>query len=253
MSSRVAEVIGGRGRPSSGSLSGNLPLARIGTTSKTRALVVASALVLFLVSLYPRAVNLTGYLTTDEGNWMGRTALFTRALQTGDPAGTYQSGHPGVMTMWASLLGMGPDRALALVEYVRPDGLEKAPGYLETLHLARRTFAVVTSLGVAAIALLSWRLFGAGVGLIAGVLLALEPFFLAHSVVAHVDSNITTWMTVCILSAMIYFWADGAIGFLVISGLAAGLAFLSKAPSAFLPLFVPLVALGSLVARRQLG
>ena len=147
-------------------------------------------------------INLSGYLTTDEGNWMGRTALFTKGLLTGDPASTYQSGHPGVMTMWESLLGMGPDRALALVEYVRPDGLEKAPNYLETLHLARRTFAIVTSLGVAAIALLSWRLFGAGVGLIAGVLLALEPFFLAHSVVAHVDSNVTTWMTVCILSAL---------------------------------------------------
>src|SRR4051812_28247550 len=223
MSSRVAEVIGGRGRPSSGSLSGNLPLARIGTTSKTRALVVASALVLFLVSLYPRAVNLTGYLTTDEGNWMGRTALFTRALVTGDPAGTYQSGHPGVMTMWESLIGMGPERALGLVEYVRPDGLEKAPNYLETLHLARRTFAVCTALGVVGITLLSWRLFGAGVGLLTGVLLGLEPFFLAHSVVAHVDSNVTVWMTVCILSGLIYFWAGGSLGFLALSGLAAGL------------------------------
>ena len=220
---------------------------------RTRWLVAASALLLFVVSLYPRTINLTGYLTTDEGNWMGRTALFTRALVTGDPAGTYQSGHPGVMTMWESLIGMGPDRALGLVEYVRPDGLEKAPAYLETLHLARRPFAVMTSLGVVAIALLAWRLFGAGVGLLTGVLLGLEPFFLAHSVVAHVDSNITVWMTVCILSALIYFWDGGAIGFLIISGLAAGLAFLSKAPSAFLPLFIPIVALGALVARRQLA
>jgi hypothetical protein len=156
------------------------------------------------------------------------------------------------MTMWGSLLGMGPDRALALVEYVRPDGLEKAPNYLETLHLARRSFAVLTALAVAAVALLSWRLFGAGVGLIAGTLLAVEPFFLAHSVVAHVDTNVTTWMTVCILSALIYFWAGGSKGYLVVSGLAAGLAFLSKAPSAFLPLFVPLIALSSLERNRQL-
>jgi len=214
--------------------------------------MLVSAVVLFLIALYPRMINLSGYLTTDEGNWMGRTALFARALQTGDPAGTYQSGHPGVMTMWESLLGMGPDRALGLVEYVRPDGLEKAPDYLETLHLARRSFAVLTSLAVAGIALLSWRLFGAGVGLIAGVLLALEPFFLAHSVVAHVDSNVTVWMTIGLLSALIYFWAGGAFGFLVLSGLTAGLAFLSKAPSAFLPLFIPLVALSALAARREL-
>jgi hypothetical protein len=221
------------------------------SAARVRTLMFASALVLFLVALYPRAINLSGYLTTDEGNWMGRTALFTRALLSGDPAGTYQSGHPGVMTMWSSLLGMGPDRALALVEHVRPDGLERAPNYLETLHLARRAFAVLTSLAVAGIALLTWRLFGAGVGLLAGVLLAIQPFFLAHSVVAHVDSNVTTWMTVCILAALIYFWAGGATGFLILSGVAAGLAFLSKAPSAFLPLFVPIIALSALLVRRQ--
>lgn len=226
---------------------------RVTQTGRTRALVIASALVLFLLSLYPRAVNLTGYLTTDEGNWMGRTALFTRALLNGDPAGTYQSGHPGVMTMWDSLIGMGPSRALGLVEHVRPDGLEKAPNYLETLHQARRTFAVFTALGVVGIALLAWRLFGAGVGLLTGVLLGLEPFFLAHSVVAHVDSNITVWMTTCILAALIYFWAGGSPGFLVLSGVAAGLAFLSKAPSAFLPIFLPVIALGALVIRGQLA
>ena len=66
------------------------------STARLRTLMLVSALVLFLVALYPRAINLTGYLTTDEGNWMGRTALFTRGLVTGDAASTYQSGHPGV-------------------------------------------------------------------------------------------------------------------------------------------------------------
>src|SRR5215212_6567995 len=251
MSLDTAERIGALARPAR-SDEGEAASTEVRAAAHTRTLMLVSAAVLFLIALYPRMINLTGYLTTDEGNWMGRTALFTRALQTGDPAGTYQSGHPGVMTMWESLLGMGPDRALGLVEYVRPDGLEKAPDYLETLHLARRSFAVLTSLAVAGIALLSWRLFGAGVGLIAGVLLALEPFFLAHSVVAHVDSNVTVWMTIGLLSALIYFWAGGALGFLVLSGLTAGLAFLSKAPSAFLPLFIPLVALSALAARREL-
>ena len=201
------------------------------------------------MSLYPRLVGLGGYLTTDEGNWMGRTALFTRALLDGDPAGTYQSGHPGVMTMWASLIGMGPERALGLVDYVRPDGLEKAPDYLETLRQARRSFAVLTSLAVVAVAMLTWRLFGAGPGLLAGVLLGLEPFFLAHSVVAHVDSNVTAWMTISLLAALVYFWAGGSRAYLALAGATAGLAFLSKAPSAFLPLFVPVVAVSAMVVR----
>ena len=208
---------------------------------------------LFLLSLYPRAINVGGYLTTDEGNWMGRTALFTRALVQGDPAGTYQSGHPGVMTMWLSLIGMGSERALGLVDYVRPDGLEKAPGYLETLRLARWPFVVTSSLAVVIIALLAWRLFGLGPGLLTGVLLGLDPFFLAHSVVIHVDGNVTTWMSVCLLAALIYYRAAGGRRYLALSGVAAGLAFLSKAPSAFLPMFIPLVALGSFVYREREG
>jgi hypothetical protein len=244
-----AAAIGTAARPAAASS------ARVAAQSKarTRVLMGVCLLAIFLMSLYPRMINLTGYLTTDEGNWMGRTALFTRGLLNNDPAATYQSGHPGVMTMWTSLIGMGPARALALVEHVRPDGLEKAPNYLDTVYQARRAFAVLTALAVAGIALLSWRLFGPGVALLVGVLLGLEPFFLAHSLVTHVDSNITIWMTVCILSAIIYFWAGGSFGFLILSGVAAGLSFLSKAPSAFLPLFIPVIALSAVAARRQLA
>ena len=229
---------------------------RSSVVTRARALAAAGAAVLFLLTLYPRLINLDGYLTTDEGNWMGRTALFTRALRDGDPRGTYQSGHPGVMTMWTALVGMGPERALGLVPYaVVPDALEKAPDYLNSLHRARWPFAVLTSAAVVAVALLTWRLFGAGPGLLAGVLLGLDPFFLAHSVVAHVDSNVTTWMSVCLLAALVYFWGGGAPGrgYLALSGVAAGLAFLSKAPSAFLPLFVPIVALAALARSRRLA
>jgi hypothetical protein len=235
-------VAAARPRPAEG--------VRMAGAARARVLVIAGAVAIFLLSLYPRAINLGGYLTTDEANWMGRTALFAQALAEGDPAGTYQSGHPGVMTMWASLVGMGPERALGLAPHVRPDGVEKAPGYLETLRLARRSFAVLTALTVVAVALLTWRLFGAGPGLLAGVLLGLEPFFLAHSVVAHVDSNLASWMTISLLSGLVYFRAGGGRGYLALSGVAAGLAFLSKAPSAFLPLFIPIVALTAVVRRR---
>jgi hypothetical protein len=51
----------------------------------------------------PRTMILASYLTTDEGNWMGRSALFAQALLKGDPYGTYQSGHPGVTTLVGSV------------------------------------------------------------------------------------------------------------------------------------------------------
>src|SRR5204863_170502 len=87
----------------------------------------------FFVAWLPRIAVNNSYLTTDEGNWMGRTGLFAKGMQTNDPLLTRQSGHPGVTTMWTALVGLGLDKALYLADYVRPDGLEKAPGYLSVL------------------------------------------------------------------------------------------------------------------------
>jgi 4-amino-4-deoxy-L-arabinose transferase-like glycosyltransferase len=209
--------------------------------------VLALAVVLFTLAYIPRTMILGSYLTTDEGNWMGRTALFTQGILRGDPYATYQSGHPGVTTMWTALAGMGVDRALGLVEYVRPDGLEKAPDYLDTLRQARKWFPVVTSLAVALVGLLAWRLAGPAIGILSAVLVGLEPFFLAHSVVAHLDGALTAYMTLSALCALIYFWADGGRGYLVGCAVATALAFLTKAPASFLALFVPFLAGLSLV------
>ncbi len=205
------------------------------------------AVVLFALAYIPRTMILGAYLTTDEGNWMGRTALFTQGLLNGDPYGTYQSGHPGVTTMWTALAGMGVDHALGLVQYVRPDGLEKAPDYLDTLRQARKWFPAVTSLAVALIGLLAWRLAGPAIGILSAVLVGLEPFFLAHSVVAHLDGTLTSYMTVSALCAVIYFWAGGGRGYLVGCAVATAFAFLTKAPASFLALFVPFLAALSLI------
>lgn len=223
------------------------PVAGGAVASKAGVLAVAVAL--FLVAFVPRVVALSAYLTTDEGNWMGRAALFGQGLVRNDPMATYQSGHPGVTTMWTALAGMGLDRALGLAEYVRPDGLEKAPYYLETLRLARRGFPIITSLAVVAIGLLVWRLVGPFAGIIAAVLVGLQPFFLGHSVVAHLDGTLTSYMTVASLCAIVYWWGGGGRGYLVACGVVTALAFLTKAPASFLALFMPLIAVTTLLRR----
>lgn len=227
-----------------------LLLLRVAASPLLRVSLVA--LCLFATAWLPRLAVLDAYLTTDEGNWMGRTALFTRALVKGDPQGTYQSGHPGVTTMWTALAGLGVERALSLADYVRPDGLEKAPGYLDLLREARRPFAILTSLAVVAVALLTWRLFGAGPALVVGTLLAVEPFFLAHSGLVHLDGVLASFMSIAVLSGLIYWGRGGGIGYLALCGLATGLAFLTKTPSSLLALFVPGLAIAAAVVRGRL-
>lgn len=209
-------------------------------------------MIMVLVGLPPRLLDTDRFVTTDELFWIGRTGGFARALATGQFAGTFQSGHPGVTTMWTALLGAGPDLAGQLAgsrREVSRREVSQQPAFMPTLAAARRGFGVATMLGIVLAALLAWRLFGFGAALLGGVLLALDPFFLAHSRLAHVDASLAIWMTVAVLAALVR-GSGGGLPFLVVCGAATALALLSKSPALSLALFVPLALLVPRLGRR---
>src|SRR5437763_1420006 len=141
-----------------------------------RALAAAAAVLVFGLALLPRFGALAVYVTADEGNWMERIALFSDALARGDNSGTYLTGHPGVMTMWAGLLGMGPQRAAYLARNLAAGNISSdQPAYFDALVRGRLPLLLLTCLATVLVTLLGWRLFGGAVGLLAGSLLALEP------------------------------------------------------------------------------
>ncbi|MEA3459342.1 MAG: hypothetical protein U9R11_01455, partial [Chloroflexota bacterium] len=59
---------------------------------------------LFLLSLFPRLADLDVFITPDELKWTCRSINFRAGLTQGDFARTYQTGHPGVITMWIGTL-----------------------------------------------------------------------------------------------------------------------------------------------------
>src|SRR6188508_2878410 len=65
------------------------------------------ALLLVIVALPPRLLETDRFVTTDELFWIGRSAAFGRAIETGQLGQTFQTGHPGVTTMWTAWIGMG--------------------------------------------------------------------------------------------------------------------------------------------------
>lgn len=206
-------------------------------------LVALSAAAIFGLALLPRVGALDVYVTADEGNWVERTALFSTALARGDAAGTFLTGHPGVMTMWAGLLGMGFERGAYLTQNLAAGFIgSDQPAYFDALVRARFPLMLLTCLATMAVALLAWRLFGRRVGLLAGVLLALEPFWIAHSLVLHLDAAMTSFMTVSMLAALIFWWRRARWGFLLLSAACAGLTVISKTPGVFILLFVPFAA-----------
>lgn len=234
------------GRPVSAARPLAIPAAGRLALVQRAAAVLLVGLGLFGLAAAVRLTAIDAYVTIDESRWVQRAADFWALIGQGNREDTFIIGHPGVTTMHTALLGMGPERAYQFSFLTGRTDATRRDGYFDALVAARKPFAIVGALGVMAAGLLGWRLFGAGPGILGGLLLAFEPFLVAHARVTHLDSGLTTYATVAALSGIVYFArsasAPGAWPYLLLSGLATGLAFLTKAPSVFVILFVPLTA-----------
>jgi 4-amino-4-deoxy-L-arabinose transferase-like glycosyltransferase len=142
--------------------------------------------------------------------------------------------------MWLATLGMG-QFAEPLVN--RTDRqVTRAPEFMPALEAARHAMIVFNSAVLALIALLTGRLFGWAPAFFAGGLLAFEPFLVAHGQVVHLDALVSGLMAIALLAAATRWLSNGHAGFLVLSAVAGGMAFVTKSPSAFLVLAVPVIA-----------
>jgi len=229
---------------------------------------------LFLLALAVRLPALGQFLTPDEFLWVDRSRNFLAGLlnsayvcesptnhtgleQAVGLACTLRTGHPGVTTMWTGSIGIllryvtdqTPGPLFDYVVSIRTNPLD--PRFIAPMRLPT---VMLTSLWVAVIYWLVWRLFGdRRVALAAGLLLALDPFHASFSRVIHHDALSTTFMTLSLLMALIYWEKRGSRGWLAASGVLAGFAFLSKSPSLFLLPFMALIGVWSLVSQRIRG
>jgi hypothetical protein len=214
--------------------------ARSGTSGFRRALPLAAFGFIFLVAIVARLSAHDVVITADEDNWMRRAGGFTYGLLNGQFGRTYQNGHPGVTTMWVAMLTLGPDRMIQYADRVHNQRLVgRVPGFWDALVDARPGFALVTAALVTLIAGLSWRLFGPLAGTLTGLLVGLEPFYLAISQLVHMDAILSGCMVASVLAALVGWTRGGGRVWLVGSGMLAGLALLSKVPAVYLLAFVP--------------
>lgn len=199
-----------------------------------------------LLALLPRLLNLGQYLTDDEANfWLRRSQAFLDALASGDYAATAISTHPGVTTMWLGVAGIVLRKTLF------------AWGWLESdpFPLVLALFRLPVVLVHVASVLLGYRmlrlLLPATPAGLAALLWAADPFFVGYSRLLHVDALMGTFATLSLLAFCCYERSERRRGWLVLSGVCAGLAMLSKSPGLVL---VPAVGLAALLAHwRQTG
>ncbi len=215
-------------------------------------------LLLFLVAFIPRTLALDAFVAPDEGKWIYRSAHFLEALLAGEPARMTSVAAtpevevlaPAVTTMWTGALGLaanywlGQDRQGSLETYLNqiPDQTEKTP--LNFYPWARFPTVLLTSLSILVFYFLLSKLVGRGAALLAALLLALDPFFIGLSRVIHHDALVSIFITGSLLTVLVYGQRDKSPGWLILSGVAGGLALATKPTALYLVVFVSLFLLG---------
>ena len=224
-----------------------LTASRPATRAGSRALpAVLAACVLFVVALVPRLANLDQHATADEDLTLIRSANVALALEARDWWGTYQIGHPEATVQLLVALGLGADALRPYAgDFLGPDSrtAARAPGYFETLVRARALLTPFHAGLVVVAALLAWRLWGRTVGMVLGLLLALEPFLVAHGRILRTDALLAELLLVAVLAALVYWSGRGGAWALALCMVATALATLTKTPALALLGAVPAAAM----------
>jgi len=206
-------------------------------------LELLSLAVVLLVSLGLRLFDLDVFLAGDETKWMCRSISFHDALRRGDLGATYQTEHPGVVTMWLGALAVPLSEAGEWIDLCRATGgsnltrvqdRSALPRLASLIFQARRLVALTTWLGIVALYWLLKRLLGGRTALLATALVGLDPFHLALSRVLHLDALLATFMALSLVSLLVYDRDRQRKGYLVLSAVAGGLAVATKSPGVFL-------------------
>ncbi len=168
------------------------------TAWSSKRWVWLSYLAIGLVALALRVWHLGSFVTIDEVKfWLPRSERFLQALQNGAPDAMPLVGHPGVTTMWLGSAG------IALRRFLFDSGILTHETYATLLALHRLPTVL---LHVAAI-LVGYRmlrlLLPAAMAFLAAWLWATDPFIIAFSRVLHVDALAGTFATLSLLAAAV--------------------------------------------------
>ena len=201
--------------------------------------LLPTVLLVFFLAL--RLPALGRFVTTDEALWLRRSANFYVAISNGEWEKTYQSPHPGAITLLAGAAGfwlefpeyshIGTEEVhdSRLLQFIQNRGINP----MQVLAAGRLVLVLIQ----AAVFIAAWpfarRLLGIPAAATGMALLALDPFSIAHQRLLHLDGLLASFMLLAVLAYLDYY-RDRRWQSLLISGLATGLAWLTKTPSLFL-------------------
>ncbi len=201
------------------------------------------------LAVIPRVLNLGVFRIIDEEHLWEWTEQFTRAVLARDWKGTAITAYPGLPFFWVQFINLALEmarRSLAQGGWIGDAGV-----YLVFHEWSREVFLAQRRLllGLVNGALVIWmyllvrRLFGERIGLVAGLLLALDPFLLSESRVARVEALSAAFVGLTVITLLLYF-RQQRWRWLALSGVLGGLAFSTKSQNLLLIGFVGLAIAG---------
>lgn len=256
----------------------SLPLGRFTFLTSRLSL----SLCLLLLALLPRAYDLQRFVTADEAKWVYRSAQFLVALLRGDFPATSVNLTPAVTTTWLGSLGLAVYYQFNQGAINQPfmAWLTSLPEFrvdLDILAATRWPMVIFTALSIVVLFLLLSRLFNPALAFLAAAFMALDPHPVALARIIGHDAPTAVFMTLSLVFLLLFLnpgrvkiqtsptesggldstkpitpapllpRASARLLPLIFSAVAAGLAFLSKAPSLFLIPFTGLVLLASAI------
>jgi hypothetical protein len=226
---------------------------RVGTRSRLidAATLAVVSVGLFVLILAPRLNQLDAFVTPDEATWIGRSANFYQALSSGHYKDTYQFVHPGVPVMWLGTLGFRlhiPDMADLMGRQLGTRGpatknvLENA-GYqiVDVLVELRQMMAIASALILVGTFFCLAKIVRVWVAAAAIAFVSLDPMNIGFSRLLHLDGLSANLILLSIVAFCWHLERRSRVA-VVVSGIAAGLACLTRFADVGLALLVLLFA-----------
>jgi 4-amino-4-deoxy-L-arabinose transferase-like glycosyltransferase len=117
--------------------------------------------------------------------------------------------------------------------------LQPGMDFFQYLSVARFPVVLITSLGIVLMFFLMRGLVPEKTAFLASVLIALDPYYLAHSRFIHLDALVTTFIALSLLSFLVWVRQPQKTVFLVMTGGFLGFALLTKQPAeCLIPFFL---------------
>jgi hypothetical protein len=202
--------------------------------SQHRALIGGG--LILLISLLTRTLGLETFIAGDEYYQLHAADKFFTSLLKGDLEHLVVLLYPGVPSLIFQGLGIILRYAMYLTGWF-PLGASAGSLVFAMEHAhedimnyfpyARFMMGLAASLSIVLIYYLLKRLLGGRLGFLSALVIALDPFFIAHSRILHVDAPLTFFMIISFLALLLYLEEEKK-RWLVVSAVAGALAVLSK-------------------------